>query len=374
MRACPGARPVGDERGVALVIVLIVLSLLLTIAGEFAASMRVEGLTTLNFWAAVASSYLAEAGYQRAVAELVPEAIAHYFDQDRLIFRRSPTEVKLKPLVRQDIALGPGRFSYQISDEESRLNLNRATAEQLHRLLQELGVEREARDVIVDSIQDWREANELHRLNGAKSDYYLALPVPYKSKNAPFDSVDELRQVRGVTPQIFFGSADKPGLGEYLTVDGAGRIINVNTANDLLLRALGYAQAEVDQLKQGRPYLAPGNIPSNLLGRGAVRLTVQSTTFRIEATGEVPGQGRRTLRAIVQRQGGGAGGARVNLRGWTWVDEAARPVGWRLANASADTAKLRGAVLQDASRVAEYGWLARVILSGDVHRLADRNG
>jgi general secretion pathway protein K len=324
VRARSGARPVGNERGVALVIVLIVLSLLLTIAGEFAAAMRVEGTTTLNFRAAVTSAYLAEAGYQRAVVESGPEAIAHYVDQDQFVFRRSRIEVVRKPLVRQDIALGPGRFSYRISDEESRLNLNQATPDQLGRLLQELGVEREARDVIVDSIQDWRDANEEHRLNGAESDYYQSLPVPYKSKNGPFDSVDELRQVRGVTPQIFFGTPDKPGLGEYLTVDSAGRVINVNTASDLLLRAFGYAQAEVDQLKQGRPYLDLGNnFPSNLR-RAGLSLTVKSTTFRIEATGEVPGQGRRTLRAIVQRQGGQ--GAKVGLKSWTWMaDEESRP-------------------------------------------------
>src|SRR5262249_18023672 len=154
--------------------------------------------------------------------------------------------------------LGPGRFSYHITDEESGLNLNQATAEQLHRHLRERCVEREKRDGVGGSIQDWREPNELHPLNGARSDYYLNLPAPAKPKNADFESVDELRLVRGVTPQIFFGTPDKPGLGEYLTVDATGRRINANTASDLLLRALGYAQAEVDQLRQGRPYLEFG--------------------------------------------------------------------------------------------------------------------
>jgi general secretion pathway protein K len=319
----PGARPVGDQRGVALVIVLIVLSLLVTIATEFAAAMRVEGTTTLNFRAAITAAYLAEAGYHRAVVELGPEVIAHYLDQSQLVFRRSRVEVVKKPLVRQDIALGPGRFSYRISDEASRLNLNQATPDQLQRLLQELGIEKEARDIIVDSIQDWRDPNEEHRLNGAESDYYQALPVPYKSKNGPFDSVEELRQVRGVTPQIFFGTSDKPGLGEYLTVDSVGRVINVNTASELLLRAMGFAPAEVESLTKGRPYLDLNSIPSNLRGRDGMNFNVKSTTFRIEATGEVPGQGRRMLRAIAQRQGGSG---KVSLRSWIWVgDEEPRP-------------------------------------------------
>ncbi len=310
-----------DERGLALVIVLLVLSLLLAIAGEFALAMRLEGTTTLNFRAAVAAGYLAQAAYQRAVAEVAPDATAQHLDETGLlVFRRSRNETGKAP-DRRDIALGTGRFSYRITDEEARLNLNRMSPEQLHRLLTELGVEREARDVIVDSIQDWRDANEEHRLNGAESDYYLALPVPYRSKNADFDSVEELRQVRGVTPQVFYGAAEKPGLVEYLTVAGSGRV-NLNTTSDLVLRTLGLAQAEVDLCKAGRPYLNPNDMNQRCR---QVAPQVTSSSFRIEATGEVPGQARRTLQAVVQRQSGPVGTPRVTLRSWQWAHDEETP-------------------------------------------------
>lgn len=309
------------EGGVALIIVLLVLSLLLAVVGEFALAMRLEGTTTLNFRAAVTASYLAEAAYQRALAEILPDAIAHHRDEaGLLVFRRSRTEPPRSP--QREITLGPGRVSYKITDEEARLNLNRATPDQLHRLLTELGVEREVRDVIVDSTQDWRDPNEEHRLNGAESDFYLALPVPYKSKNADFDSVEELLQVRGVTRQIFYGTPDSPGLVEDLTVSGTGAV-NINTASDVVLRTLGFAQAEVELLKQGRPYLDPASVPSNLRRPGQ---SVRSTTFRVEASGEVPGQGRRTLRATVRKQAGRDGVARVIPLSWRWIqDEDAGP-------------------------------------------------
>jgi type II secretory pathway component PulK len=312
------------ERGVALIIVLLVLSLLLTVVGEFALAMRLEATTTINFRAAVASGFLAQAGFQRAAAEILPDAIAHHLDEaGLLVFRHSRLGSPQAP-PRQDIKLGTGQFSYRITDEEARINLNRATPDQLHRLLTELGIERETRDVIVDSIQDWRDPNEEHRLNGAESDYYLALPVPYKSKNADFDSVEELLLVRGITPQIFYGTPEQPGLGAYVTVAGSGAI-NLNTASDVVLRTLGYAQAELDNLKQGRPYLDASALPSRLRGRGSQQ-TVKSTTFRIEASGEVPRQGRRTLRAVAQRQLGPDGTLRASLRSWQWVgDEAERP-------------------------------------------------
>jgi type II secretory pathway component PulK len=322
-----GTRPAPGtgERGLALVIVLLVLSLLLAIVGEFATAMRLEGTTTLNFRANVAAAHLAEAGYQRALVELAANPVAVHLDEQTglLVLRRAAVDV-VKPPTRQDIALGPGRFSYRITDERARINPNDAGPDRLDGLLRELGVEKENRDVILDSVQDWRDPNEEHRLNGAESDYYLALRVPYKSKNAPLDSVEELLQVRGVTPRIFYGTPETPGLIEYLTVVSTG--MNANTASDVVLRALNFAPAEIDRLKAGRPYFPGKPIPPDLAGRigGRGGLVFTSTFFRIEATGEVPGQGRRTLRAIVSTRGAG-NASRATLLAWQWVQDEASP-------------------------------------------------
>jgi general secretion pathway protein K len=312
------------ERGIALVMVLIGLTLLLTVAGQFAAAMRLEGITTLNFRATLSATYLAEAAYQRAVAEILPNYLAQELDQQSLlVFRRAQIESPKAP-AREDLALGPGRFSYRITDEQARFNLNSAlaTPENLHRLLSELGVDHSTRDVIVDSILDWRDPNEDHRLNGAESDYYLSLPVPYRSKNADFDSVEELLQVQGMTRQILYGQPGSPGLAEYVTVVGANAI-NVNTVSPLLLRALGCAQPEADVLIAGRAYLSPQSVTAQC-PRGVQRV-VRSETFRIEATGEVPGQGRRTLVAIVQRKRDRDGTDRVTPLRFAWnVEEESR--------------------------------------------------
>lgn len=310
----------GDpEGGVALIIVLLVLSLLLAVVGEFAVAMRLEATTSLNFRAAVTANYLAEAAYQRALAEIMPDALAHQLsERGLLVFRR----VRVGPVTapqRLDIPLGPGRFSYRITDEDARINLNRAPPDLLHRLLADIGVAREVRDVIVDSIYDWRDDNEEHRLNGAESDYYLSLPVPYRSKNADFDSVDELLQVRGMTREILYGRPESPGLAEYLSVASTG-VINVNTVSAAVLRALGYAPAEAAVLIARRPYL---NLQEVSFRRGAQK--TDSQVFRIEAWGEVPGQGRSMLRAIVQRRAGRDGVWRVYPLSWVWSQEETRP-------------------------------------------------
>jgi len=306
-----------SDAGVALIVVLLLLALLLAIVAEFAQAMRLEAVSATNFRSALSESWLAEAGYQRALAEILPDALSHELDVNRaLVFRRTRLGTPAAP-TRLDVLVNPGRVSYRLTDEGARINLNRATRDTLDRLLQGAGVEKTDRDVIIDSIQDWRDPNEEHRLNGAESDYYLALPVPYRSKNADFDSVDELLQVRGVTPELLYGRAGTPGLAEYLTVFGTG-VINVNTANPQVLQALGYAPAEVDLIVGRRPWADPAEIP------GALRrasLGTRTDLFRIEAWGGGDAPNGRVLTAVVQRQSGAAQVQAVPL-GWRWSDAA----------------------------------------------------
>jgi type II secretory pathway component PulK len=310
-RARPGT--VG-EGGFALVAVLVILALLLTVAAEFVQAMRVEGLTTIGFRNAVTARYLAEAAYERAVAEILPEALDHELDAGQLLAFRRLRLIAGQAPTREGLPLGPGRIGYRITDETARLNVNRLAPDVLRRLLDELGVERATQDVIVDSLLDWRDANEEYRLSGAESEYYLGLPVPHRSKNADLDDIDELAQVRGMTPEILYGSPGSPGLAEYLTVAGPGSV-NVNTVSPIVLRALGFARAEAELLVGGRPYVELVAL-SAPLRRGAQR--TRSDLFRIEAWGEVDGRRGPVLTAVVQRRVEQEGGPRAVPLSWRW--------------------------------------------------------
>ena len=100
--------------------------------------------------------------------------------------------------------------------------------------------------------------------------------------------MEELAQVKGVTREILEGRPEAPGLAEFVTVLGTSAI-NVNTASPTVLKALGFAVAEAQFIEAGRrPYLdLAGLAPSS----GGDNLRVVSDTFRIEAWGELPGQG-----------------------------------------------------------------------------------
>jgi len=290
------------ERGFVLLAVLLVLTLLAVIVTELAFSARLEASMVRSYRDGVLARHLAEAAVQQALREIVtPAQVAALDGTGQLVFYRvlpgQTTPTPLPPLRRAGAVLGPGEFSYRLTDESARLGLNSVAAHRFARLLDALGVDATERDIIADSLQDWRDADELHRLHGAESEFYLALPVPYRARNASLQHEAELLQIRGVTPELYSGAGDRPGLSELVTAATVSTA-NLNTASPLVLKALGLSDAEIADVVQTRvraPYPA---VPGRFAGRG---LAVGSSVFRIEAEGRVAGDVRRRVVAVVQR-------------------------------------------------------------------------
>ncbi|HEV8615307.1 MAG TPA: hypothetical protein VGU22_07410 [Methylomirabilota bacterium] len=292
------------QRGFALIAVLLVMALVGVLGAEFAYSMRLEASAVRAYKETLIAGHLAEAAIEQAIREMsgnvsyaaVGETRCDltFYDQNRLA---------VKPLPRTKVPLGSGQFSYCLTDEEARINVNTAPADRMNRLLQALGVERQDRDTVMDSIQDWRDPNETHRLSGAESDdTYLKLPVPYRSKNGNLDSVNELLQIKGVTAAIFNGAEGKRGLADVVTVKTPGQV-NINTAGPEVMRALNISDAEFSEIEQSRREFPYVSVPSRFSGRG---FSVATRTYRVEAEGLVDGQVRARVTAIVQkRQDGG---------------------------------------------------------------------
>jgi general secretion pathway protein K len=304
-----------DERGFALLAVLLVMALLGVVGAEFAYSMRLEATAVRSFKDGVTATHLAEAGVEQGIREIAADSTYVGLDDQGVLTFYGRDLGPLPRLPRDKVPLGGGQFSYRISDEEARLSVNSATPDRLHRLLQHLGVDKSARDVIIDSIQDWRDPNDEHRLNGAESDdYYLKLPVPYRARNANIESLAELQQIRGITPALYKGADGKPGLVDLLTVKTPGQV-NLNTASEAVLRAYGLGDAEVSLVTQARRIAPLAQLPGQFGGRGFITTT---RTFRIEADGLVDGQVRASITAVVQRRtSGGVTGLTVAVLEWS---------------------------------------------------------
>ena len=132
---------------------------------------------------------------------------------------------------------------FGVIDEGGKLNVNSLialdpTGELLYNVLMKLpGMLAEVADAIVD----WVDADDDARASGAESAYYSSLSTPYKAKNGPLNSLDELLLVKGVTPYLLYGGDTNRngvqddgepdatrGLADYLTV--YGRELNVDMA------------------------------------------------------------------------------------------------------------------------------------------------
>jgi len=100
-----------------------------------------------------------------------------------------------------------------VSRESSRLNVNKASEEELLNLFLEHGISREEAHIMVDSLLDWRDKDNLHRLNGAEKDYYL--PYGYSPANGPFKDLSEIALVRGFNPYRFWFT---PGIYQWITI------------------------------------------------------------------------------------------------------------------------------------------------------------
>jgi len=292
------------ERGIALIVVLLVMALVGVVGAEFAYSMRLEASAVRAYKDQILAGHLAEAAVAQALREIVGDSAYVTPDEHGLLTFYTREGLRLPQLPREKVDFGGGQYSYRLTDEEARINLNTSTPERVDRLLNFcLGLDKSVRDVVGDSLLDWRDANEEHRLNGAESeDFYLKLPLPYRAHNANLESVTELLQIHGVleTPAIFYGTEERPGLRDVVTVKTPGQV-NINTATPCAMQALGLSDAEISEIMQSRS-LAPYTSPGRFTGRG-FRATTQ--TFRIEAQGIVDGRVAARVSAIVQKRAQG---------------------------------------------------------------------
>jgi len=122
---------------------------------------------------------------------------------------------------------------YGLSDEQARLNINRAGRDAL-RLLFEVVAELPTIEAepLAAAIMDWRDENEDPEPDGAENLHYQSLYPPYSCKNRPFEVPEELLLIRGMTPAVFSRIRD------HITLYGTGAV-NLNTAPAPVLQCLG---------------------------------------------------------------------------------------------------------------------------------------
>lgn len=286
-------RPLANQRGVALLIVLVIVTLLVAVVVEFTRGTQIAIATAANYRNGIQAIYLAKSGVTAARAVLKEDAKTSSATDDL-------TELWATPL--PPYSIGDGAVAIEITDEAGKISLGQLfepnNKEKVVVVLRQLFTNLGFDPQMATRIRDYIDADTSSELGGEESSY----------KNARLDGLAELFNLRGMTPEIYLK------IVPYLTLTDAWPI-NINTAAPEVLQALDSEMDEtrVQRIVAARPhknYDILSTIDAQLTSRVRNRVTHKSSYFSVRAEGSVH-ETRKTARALVKRSG-----TKVTLLTW----------------------------------------------------------
>jgi type II secretory pathway component PulK len=308
------------RRGVIFITALGIIVVLGGLLLSFAQNMRTEAIASANRLAQIQADAVELGAEQWVLSQVDLNATTNANgapDSWTLVYNTPAEAVQVGNgyfwIIRPDEET-PSQYDFGLVDECSKFNLNdltnsSATGTSTFTQDELLALPTSLTQDVADAIADWHSTAAAASTDGAESDYYNGLQEPYDAKNQPFESVEEMLLVSGVTPDILWGQDtnrngvledseqqaaesagssgsagiasgitagatagnDPRGIFRYLTVftkgeaamgGGGGRgggsggataavtgLININTASENVLMAMGLTQAQADALQ-----------------------------------------------------------------------------------------------------------------------------
>ena len=278
-------------RGAALLLVLWLVALLTALVGAYALTARMEALQGRVGSRGTIVQEIARAGMEYAlvrVADRNPET--HWQPNGRAYaWRFDGHDVQVR-----------------IIDETGKVDLNQADVPLLSRLMQVLGEPPDASDALAAAIVDWRDADDLSQpVGGAEDGDYAAAGRPYGAKDAPFETIAELEQVLGMTPDLY------ARLEPFLTLYSGRGQPDATYAQGPVLVAMGMDATA--WLAQREAAGAAGAL--QLVGTG-------SGTYSIESRARLADGRETSLRTVVRAGASPVPGSAYTLLRW---EEGASP-------------------------------------------------
>jgi general secretion pathway protein K len=283
--------PAGANRGIALVLVLWVLTLLTVMAVGMTAAQRTETALTDNLIADARFRAMSDAAITYTVYNFTTppagEGLATGGQQDQT--NRDLPQPWLPNGAPRSWSFDGIQLSITVSNEQSKINLNQAPAQVLAALLRALGVDEESAAAIADAISDWRDEDDLKLVNGAEDSDYQQAGRVLGAKDAPFVAVEELQQVLGVNRGLY------RLLAPEVTVDTEGQQVDQTFASAPVIAALqglSLDQAAIQVQERDKPTLADAQ------GMGAVNRG--GPLYRIQVKEQARAGTARAMEALVE--------------------------------------------------------------------------
>ncbi|NBS16378.1 MAG: general secretion pathway protein GspK [Gammaproteobacteria bacterium] len=229
------------QRGMALVMVLWVISLMTIMAGSFALSTQREAGILSHAHERAKALAMADAGINYAMLMLsIPDPKKRWQSDGR-------------PYLWQ---ANGGKVRLSIIDEGGKVDVNVAQEQTLKAVLKLALQNEEQATQLTDAIIDWRDADDIKRNMGAEAEDYKAKGMKALPQNRNFMVMDELRGVMGLSPDLY------RKLENWFTLYSGSDGLNTQKASKEVLTALlGGDERAVANFMQQRQLGAPAPLP-----------------------------------------------------------------------------------------------------------------
>jgi general secretion pathway protein K len=288
-------------RGAALLLVLWLIALLTALIGAFALTAKIEGLQGRVLHRGVIAGEAARAGLEYALVRVIdPDPRRQWRPDGR------PYEWEF----------GDAKIEVSLLDENGKIDLNQADMPLLASLFQKVGgVEQEQASQLAAAVLDWRDPDVLTQPEGGAEDGdYAAAERHYGAKDAPFESVAELEQVLGMTPEVFAKVAPD------LTVFSGRTRPDPAFASAGVLQAMGIDPESV--IGRRRAWDPSSGAPAPILEGGEPLVGSGSGTYSIDSRARLRDGREAMLRVVVRAGGNGLPGSAYTPLRW---EEGASP-------------------------------------------------
>jgi general secretion pathway protein K len=246
-------RTIDRQRGVAIITALLIVAIATTVSVTLSTRLQLDVRRTGNMIAGD-QAYL----YTLAAESWSQRILRNDREQSQIDHLGEDWAIELPPLPVEG-----GYIQGKLTDLQSCLNLNNLLATnaansisraRLENMLDNLGIDKGNVQAIIDWIDDDLQTTIPE---GAEDVYYMNLERPYRSANAPLQSVSELRLIRGFEDPEVYNT-----LLPHVCAFGISAPININTATEEVLRSLAdeLNDNDVEQIIERRTESAFNNI------------------------------------------------------------------------------------------------------------------
>lgn len=315
----PNKRPFRDNRGFALILTILIVSLVVVLTLQFNGYMWADLYSSANLRDGIRLRFVARSGVNCAMALLSEDAAQNSTDS-----LQEPWASSKELSLNSSAMFDNGRFQIEIRDLAGKIQVNRlidgdgkyneGQKKLLTRFLSsdQFALDSEEVESIIDAIKDWIDPDEEITRFGAENGYYQSLEDPYPCPNRPLERLSQMLLIKGVTRKLFYGHEGVPGISRYLTVFGDGKI-NINTADPLILKSLSdeidtemvsdmieYRLDEENDLTDPGWYRKVPGMADLTIDPGLIKTS--SAYFELESAGNSGAMIRRVT-AVVRREG-----------------------------------------------------------------------